>query len=89
MSKAWWRQLLDEGAIPALALAFAVGQSPWGSMGFRDRLLPFQSQKDEYPTATGPAFPTVTYFGKRSQARVHQETPGRALQGAAPGQHLH
>ena len=51
MSKAWWRQLLDEGAIPALALAFAVGQSPWGSMGFRDRLFPFQSQKDKSPTA--------------------------------------
>jgi hypothetical protein len=28
MSKAWLPRLLDEGTIPALALAFAVGQSP-------------------------------------------------------------
>jgi hypothetical protein len=62
MSKAWWRQLLDEGAIPALALAFAVGQSPWGSVGFRDRLFPFQSQKDESPTAARPVFPTVNWW---------------------------
>lgn len=68
MSKAWWRQLLDEGAIPALALAFAVGQSPWGSVGFRDRLFPFQSQKDESPTAAGPVFPTVNWGAGEASA---------------------
>jgi hypothetical protein len=31
----------------------------------------------------------MAYFGKRSQARMRQEIPNRALQGAAPGQHLH
>jgi hypothetical protein len=31
----------------------------------------------------------MAYFGKRSQARARQETPNPALQGAAPGQHLH
>jgi hypothetical protein len=85
MSKGWWRLLLDEGAIPALALAFAVGQSPWGSVEFRNRLFTFQSQKDESPTAGGPVFPTVDWWAGEAPAAGGSLTVVRPVNGRQAG----
>jgi hypothetical protein len=70
MSKAWWRRWLDEETIPALALAFAVGQSPSGGTGFGGKLLPFQSQRVEFPAATCPVLPTVEWWAGEAPTRA-------------------
>lgn len=76
MGKDWWRRLLDEGTVPALALAFAVSQSPWGDTGLEDKVLPFHCPAGELPTAARPVLPTVEWWA--SEASVAGSTVVRA-----------
>ena len=57
MHKAWWRRLLDEGTIPALALAFAVSQDPRGGMHPQDRSFRPPTQAAVELTAPAPRVP--------------------------------
>ena len=57
MSKDWLPRLLDEGTLPTLTLAFAVGQSASGGTQPQGEALPFYCRRGEHPIMARPVSP--------------------------------